>query len=139
MDRIIRNDRIIGNYRLLRQVGSGADLVSYIGEDIYFHDQVMIVILIKQDNRSKEHFLAEAQLASRLNHPHILGVLDYGVIDEVPFRVTKYISGQSMSSVIPNGTQLPPHRVVKYVSQIADALQYGHDQRIVHRDVKPSN
>src|SRR5207248_1213796 len=118
-----RNDRIIGNYRLLRELGRGAAAVAYIGEDIYSHDQVVIRIPITQDNWNKEHFLAEAQLASRLNHPHILGVLDYGVIDEVPFMVMKYISGQSMSSVILNGTQLPPHRVVKYISQIADALQ----------------
>jgi serine/threonine protein kinase len=66
-------------------------------------------------------------------------VLDFGVDGETPFLVMDYAPNESLRNQHPKGVLLPMPTIISYVKQVADALQYAHDNRIVHRDVNPEN
>jgi serine/threonine protein kinase len=84
-------------------------------------------------------FQREAQVIADLAHPHIVRILDFDVQNGRPFLVLDYAPGGSLRQLHPRGSRVPPQRVVEYVRQIADALSYAHEQKLIHRDVKPEN
>ena len=86
-----------------------------------------------------QQFVREAQLLASLSHRHIVRILDFAVQEGVPFLVMEYAPGGTLRTRHPQQTQLALDMIVAYVSQVAQALQYAHDCRIVHRDVKPEN
>ncbi len=74
-----------------------------------------------------------------MTHPHIVRVLDFGVENMTPFLVMEYAPHGTLRQRHPRATKLPLPLIVSYVNQIAGALQYAHDQWLIHRDVKPEN
>src|SRR5207245_9383333 len=76
---------------------------------------------------------------SRLVHPHIVRVPDFGIEASIPYLVIEYAPNGTMRHRYPKGTQVPLPLVVMYIKQIASALQYAHTNRLIHRDVKPEN
>jgi serine/threonine protein kinase len=74
-----------------------------------------------------------------LEHPHILRVFDFGMQDHVPFLVTAYAAGGSLRDRYPRGSRLALPDIVFLVQQVANALEYLHDRKLIHRDVKPEN
>lgn len=130
----------LGNYRLVRLLGRGGFAEVYLGEHIHLGAQAAIKVLhthLVSDD--VENFRTEARTIVRLVHPHIVRVLDFDVKDGVPFLVMDYAPNGSLREHHPRGTRLALPLVVSYVKQVAEALQYAHDQRLVHRDVKPDN
>jgi WD40 repeat protein len=111
-----------------------------LGEHIYLNTQAAIKVLSTHlaDNEL-EQFLHEARIIARLEHPHIVRVLEFGVEDAVPFLVMSYAPNGTLRIHYPKGTQLPLATVVTYTLQVADALQYAHSEKVIHRDVKPEN
>ncbi len=130
----------LGNYRLLRLLGQGGQASVYLGEHIYLGSQAAVKIrhttLTQQEQTS---FLQEAQILVRLSHPHIVRVLDFALQDGLPFLVMEYAPQGTLRHRHPRGTQLPLDVILPYVKEVASALQYTHDQRLIHRDVKPEN
>jgi len=86
-----------------------------------------------------EHFQQEAQTIATLVHPGIVRVFDYDVQDGVPFLVIDYAPNGSLRQRYPKGSLVPLPVIVSVVKQVADALQYAHEQKFIHRDVKPEN
>src|SRR5215472_404972 len=130
----------LGNYHLLRPLGRGGFADVYLGEHVYLHKPAALKVLhIRLDEQESEQFLREAQTLARLEHPHIVRVLDFAVQDGLPFLVMDYAVGGTLRTRHPEGTRLPLEHVLVYVSQVASALQYAHDQRLIHRDVKLEN
>src|SRR5438132_3619750 len=86
-----------------------------------------------------KQFLAQAESISRLDHPHIVCVLAYGVENNEPFLVMYHAPHGTLRQRHARGTRLPITTIVSYVKQVAEALQYVHDQGLIHRDVKPHN
>ena len=84
-------------------------------------------------------FWKEARTIAALDHPHIIQINDCGVERHIPYLVMKYAPGGTLRQRYPKGSRLSPKTIVYYVKQIADALQYAHNQKIIHRDVKPEN
>ncbi|HZT98849.1 MAG TPA: protein kinase [Ktedonobacteraceae bacterium] len=85
-------------------------------------------------------FLNEAR-NMRLRHPHIVSILDFGIepTSSTPFLVMDYAPHGTLRTRHPRNTQVPLYTVVHYVKQIASALQYAHEEHLIHRDVKPEN
>ncbi|HEX3642769.1 MAG TPA: serine/threonine-protein kinase, partial [Ktedonobacteraceae bacterium] len=130
----------LGNYRLLRRLGYGGFAEVYLSEHIYLKTQVAVKVLReKMGDQDIESFLKEAQTVAALKHPHILRVLDFGMEHSTPFLVMEYAPGGSLRQKHPHGSRLPLSAVILYVKQVAMALQYAHDHKVVHRDVKPEN
>jgi serine/threonine protein kinase len=130
----------LGSYILTDLLGQGAFATVYLGEHIRLHSRAAIKVLYTRlADESVDHFLAEAQIIARLNHPHIVRVFDYNVENGTPYLVEDYAPNGTLRKRHPMGTILPLDAVVNYTKQIADALQYAHDQKVIHRDVKPQN
>jgi len=130
----------LGNYRLLRLLGRGGFADVYLGEHTYLHKPAALKVLhLRLGEQETEQFLREARTLAQLEHPHIVRVLDFAVQDGLPFLVMDYAVGGTLRTRHPAGTRLPLEHALVYVSQVASALQYAHDQRLIHRDVKPEN
>jgi serine/threonine protein kinase len=130
----------LGQYRLTRLLGRGGFADVYLGEQIYLGSQAAIKVLSAPlAPEARAGFLAEARTLVRLSHPHIIRLLDYGVQEQTPFLVMEYAPGGTLRKLHTKGERLPLPTVVVYVQQVAEALQYAHDQRLIHRDVKPDN
>jgi serine/threonine protein kinase len=130
----------LGNYRLTHLLGQGGFGDVYLGQHIYLNTQAAIKVLLEQMTAQDfQSFLKEAQMVAALKHPHILRILEFGLDNATPFLVMEYASHGTLRQCHPQGTTVPLPTVVSYVKQVAAALQYAHDQKIIHRDVKPEN
>ncbi len=130
----------LGNYHLLRLLGRGGFAEVYLGEHLYLQNRAAVKVLhTRLSGEEAARFVTEARTLARLSHPHIVRVLDFALHEGIPFLVMEYAPGGSLRTRHPAGTRLPLDTIVSYVSQVASALQYAHDQRLMHRDVKPEN
>ncbi len=135
-----RTGHQLGNYRLLRLLGRGGFAEVYLGQHIYLNNQAALKVLqIVLNDADIEHFAKEARTLASLTHPHIVRVLDFAVENGTPFLVMEYAANGTLRQRHPREKPLPTETIVSYVRQIASALQYAHDQQLVHRDVKPEN
>ncbi len=131
----------LGSYRLMRLLGRGGFAEVYLGQHLRLNMQTAIKVLHTQlaDAADIQNFHREAETIASLVHPHIVRVLDFDVKDGVPFLVMDYAPNGSLRRQHPKGVSLPLPTIVSYVKQVADALQYAHEHKLIHRDVKPEN
>src|SRR6266487_4883230 len=133
-------DQQLGNYRLTSLIGQGGFADVYLAEHLHLNTRAAIKVLqVRLGETSIEQFRIEARTIASLVHPHIVRVLDFGVEHDIPFLVMDYAPGGSLRQRYPKGTMLTGASIVSYTHQIADALQYAHNQHFIHRDVKPEN
>ena len=129
-----------GNYRLISLLGGGGFAEVYLGEHIHIKTHTAIKIFYAPiTDEDTSDFLKEARTIAAIDHPHIIPVFDCGVERHTPFLIMKYASLRTLRQRHPKGSRLPPKTIVSHVKQVADALQYAHRQKIIHRDVKPEN
>ncbi len=130
----------VGNYRLIRWLGQGGFADVYLGEHIYLKTQNAIKMLhVHLSEKMLETFLQEAQVIAALDHPNIVRILDYGLEKGNPYLVMSYAPNGSIRHLAPRKTRLQPGQIVTIVQQIAAALDYAHQHKLIHRDVKPEN
>lgn len=135
-----RVGRQFGNYRLIRLLGRGGFAEVYLGEHIYLETQAAIKVLHTQlATTDIEQFRIEARTIARLEHPHIVRVLEFGVEDSTPFLVMSYAPNGTLRQRHPKSIALPLTTVISYIKEIAPALHYAHEQKLIHRDIKPEN
>jgi predicted ATPase/serine/threonine protein kinase/DNA-binding CsgD family transcriptional regulator len=136
-------DRIgqqLGNYQLLHLIGRGNFTDVYIGEHLHLDTQAAIKVLHSRlTHEESEKLRTEARTMARLAHPHIIRVLEFGLEESIPFLVMEYAPNGTLRQRHPKGTKVPLDIVVSYFKQVADALQYIHTQKLIHRDVKPES
>jgi ABC-type transport system substrate-binding protein/serine/threonine protein kinase len=130
----------LGNYRLVRLLGQGGYAEVYLGQHVRFKQQAAIKVLHAHlSEQEVVHFQQEAETIATLAHPSIIRVLDFDVQESVPFLVMDYAPNGSLRQRYPKGSLVPLPVIVSVVKQVADALQYAHEQKFIHRDVKPEN
>lgn len=130
----------LGNYTLIRLLGTGGFARVFLGEHVHLGSQAAIKVLYgRLGQKEREEFREEGKTLVQLVHPHIVRILEFGIEERQPFLVMDYALNGTVRKRCPKGTRLPLTQVVSYVKQAADGLQFAHDQKIVHRDVKPEN
>jgi eukaryotic-like serine/threonine-protein kinase len=130
----------LGNYRLVRLLGRGGFAEVYLGQHVRLNMQAAIKVLHTQlADDDVENFHREAETIASLIHPHIVRLLDFDVKEGIPFLIMDYAPNGSLRQLHPKGMPLPLPTIVSYAKQVAFALQYAHDKKIIHRDVKPEN
>lgn len=130
----------LGNYHLLRLLGRGTFAEVYLGEHALLKSYAALKVLHRfLADQDQEDFIAEGYTLVRLKHEHIVRLLDFDIIDDVPFLVMEYAPGGTLRRRYPRQSCLPVEVVVSYVRQMAEALDYAHGLSVVHRDVKPEN
>ena len=110
----------------------------YRAHDPTLQRTVAIKVLTKQNEDASARLLQEARAASALNHPHICTIHEVGEHEGQAFIVMEHVEGKPLSALIP-ADGLPPESVIRYGTQIADALAHAHERGIVHRDLKSQN
>ncbi len=135
-----RIDQQLSNYRLVSLLGQGGYAEVYLGQHVRLNQQAAIKVLHAHLTQAEaEHFQQEAQTIATLVHPGIVRVFDYDVQNGVPFLVIDYAPNGTLRRRYPKGSLVPLPVIVSAVKQVADALQYAHEQKFIHRDVKPEN
>lgn len=125
---------------MVQLLGQGGFADVYLGEHIHLQTQAAIKVLrLTLTPENRESFRKEAQVIARLEHPHIIRILDYGVERGLPYLVMSYAAHGAINRRYPHGTQIPLPVLIPLLKQTASALQYAHSQRLIHRDIKPEN
>ena len=132
---------VIGPYEVVALLGAGGMGQVYQARDSRLNRLVALKVLsstIGADAERRRRFVQEAQLASALQHPNIVAVFDIGTAGEIDYLAMELVRGRPLDELIPaNGLRLTD--VLRYGSEIADALAAAHAMGIVHRDLKPGN
>jgi len=131
---------MLGPYRLEAPLGEGGMGVVFRALDTKLNRPVAVKFLSDDlaDATARRRFQREAQMASSLNHPHILTVYDAGEIDGKQYLVTEYIDGGTLRDWIKQEKRTW-RQVVELLTGVADGLATAHAANILHRDIKPAN
>jgi serine/threonine protein kinase len=135
--------RTIDRYRVIEPLGRGGmGCVYRVGHLVLEHEYAMKVLSgdLAADHRIVERFRLEAKSVSRMRHPNVVAVTDFGVSPEgLTFLVMELIQGKTLASIIAEDAPLKPQRAAEITRQIAAGLAEAHRLGLVHRDIKPSN
>ncbi|HEY9773339.1 MAG TPA: serine/threonine-protein kinase [Planktothrix sp.] len=134
---------LAGNYEIESVIGHGGMGVVYKARHALMDRTVAIKMLQAQlisDSMSVKRFQQESKAASRINHPNVITVYDFGISPTgQPYIVMDYLEGISLADVIKHEGQVSVERAIRVVAQACDALDHAHKQGVVHRDLKPTN
>ncbi|MEM7408624.1 MAG: protein kinase [Myxococcota bacterium] len=131
-----------GRYIIRGTLGRGGMGIVYKAEDTVLDRVVAFKVLpesLKENPQALKNFLREAKHAAQLNHPNIVTVYDAGEQDGVYYIAMEYVDGNTLKDIIKHRGKIAPRGIVHVVSQMAEALAYAHEKKIVHRDVKTAN
>lgn len=131
----------LGGYRILSQIGKGGMATVYKAYQPSLERHVAIKVLppyyAQQDETFLKRFRQEARAIARLRHPNILVALEYGEEAETTFIVMEYVEAGTLTDRLRQ--PMPLREAEAILRQVASALEYAHEQGVIHRDVKPSN
>ncbi len=131
-----------GRYRILRKLGAGGQGEVYLAEHVHLGRHEAIKVLredVARDEDFVSRFRREARATNRVQHPHIVGVYDFGRLsDGRYFLAMEYVDGERLDHAI-GGAPLGVRRTMRIAVQLARALGHAHSLGVVHRDLKPAN
>ncbi|MGA9545837.1 MAG: serine/threonine-protein kinase, partial [Candidatus Sulfotelmatobacter sp.] len=133
--------QVIGHYRVLEKIGSGAMGEVFRARDERLGRDVALKLIRPASSGNPDHlrrFELEARAAAALNHPNIVAIYDVGFNDGTPYIVCELLEGNTLRKRLADGA-LPLSIALDYALQIVQGLIAAHDRRIVHRDLKPEN
>ena len=136
----------IGKYPVTREIGSGATSKVYLARDPFADRDVAIKVFhfdkqadVSQERLLHKSFVAEASLAGKLNHPHIVDIYDAVVEPDRSYLVMEYVPGTTLEAHSDVSTLLPVGKVVEIIFKCIRALEYACRHGVIHRDIKPGN
>jgi serine/threonine protein kinase len=132
--------QILGHYQLLEQIGRGGMATVYKAYQPSLDRYVAVKILptyLAHEPGFAARFEREARAVAKLDHPYILPVYDFGREEDLTYIVMKYVEAGTLKKML--GEPLDLNTVVEIISQVGEALDYAHQEGVIHRDVKPSN
>lgn len=139
--------RRLGEYQILRRIGSGGMADVYAARQMNLQRDVALKIL-RSDGRYQDdvgdesilkRFQREAQAAARLNHPSIVQVYEFGEVDGVHFIAQELVDGINLKQCLDRDGPCDANEAIEILRSVAGALQVAHDAGVTHRDIKPEN
>jgi CHASE2 domain-containing sensor protein len=134
-----------GRYEIIRELGRGAMGTVYLGRDPKINRKVAIKTLDYSEVEAEEladvktRFFREAQAAGQLAHPNIVAIYDAGEEHDMAYIAMELLSGETLTRFCRPASLLPLNRTLAIIAEVTAALDYAHDQGVVHRDIKPGN
>ena len=136
----------LGRYEIEKQLGKGAMGIVYLGKDPRINRTTAIKTFRFEEDldpedtqKLKEKFFREAESAGTLSHPNIVTIYDAGDEQDLAYIAMEYLEGEDLEKYTKKANLLPCRKVIDYMADIADGLDYAHERGIVHRDIKPAN
>ena len=136
--------KIIGHYQILKKIARGATATVYEGYDLRTQNRVALKIMSSRLDESFEserikHWLHEAEIVSKLDHPNIAKIHDASIDDDVPYIAMDYISGYSMALRLKRREYITVGECIRISKAVLSALTEAHKLGVVHGDIKPAN
>ena len=131
-----------GRYKIKSHIGTGGMATVYLAQDLILERPVAVKVLrldFHTNEAAMRRFQREAQSATQLVHPNIVSVYDVGEEDGTNYIVMEYVEGTDLKKYIRERGPLPPREAVRIMTQIVSAIELAHQNRIIHRDIKPQN
>ncbi len=136
----------IGKYPVVREIGSGATSRVYLARDPFAERDVAVKVFLfdaqvdpQTERMMHKAFLAEASLAGKLNHPHIVDIYDAVAEPDHSYLVMEYVPGTTLEAHSDVSSLLPLNKVVEIIFKCIRALEYAFQHGVIHRDIKPGN
>jgi hypothetical protein len=130
--------RVLGRYRLVRQIGSGGFGVVWLAEDEHLERAVAVKRIAMHDEAVAARAEREARAAARLAHPGIVALYESGRDEEAVYLVSELVRGRTLADLMRDG-ELSDRDVLRVGVALCDALAHAHGRGVIHRDVKPGN
>jgi len=141
-DRLV-GQTLDGRYHVIKKIGEGGMGVVFSARHAVIERPLAIKVLkreVMRDTATIQRFIQEAKAASRIGHPNIVDVTDFGTTpDGMTYSVMEFVVGETLGATIRASAPFPIQRAIRVAAQIARALGAAHDKGIVHRDLKPEN
>jgi serine/threonine-protein kinase len=140
------SDSLVGRvlaerYQILHRLGEGAMGVVYKARHVKVGRLFAVKVLHRralEDSKVVQRFEREAELAGRLRHPNVVGVVDVGEVEGTRYMVMDFAEGPDLAKLL-DEAPMPPERIIRLARQMLDGLHHAHDQGLIHRDFKPEN
>lgn len=134
----------LGKYKILGHIGTGGMSSVYLVEHVQMHQRRAIKVLPRKrvsDKTYLERFYIEARASASLNHPNIVRAfdVDHDEETETHYLIMEFVDGRDVGKIIEEDGKINPRDAASYIAQAANALQFAHDEGVIHRDVKPGN
>jgi tRNA A-37 threonylcarbamoyl transferase component Bud32 len=138
----LRENQLFGRYRIVRLLGEGGMGAVYEAVHPVLKKRFAIKTLLPSlaelpDARAR--FLREGEAAARINHPNVVAVLDVGTEGTTPYLVMEYLEGETLEELMTRRQAIPAADAVDLMLPVISAVAAGHDQGVIHRDLKPQN
>ncbi|HEY9793816.1 MAG TPA: serine/threonine-protein kinase [Candidatus Obscuribacterales bacterium] len=137
-----RGQLIDAKYEILELSGSGGMSTVYRARQIFTKQILALKVLspaIAGNADNVNRFRHEAKAVGKLNHPNIVRMYDFDVVDGLPYLTMDFVEGKSLSALIKENNGLSPQRTIAIFGQLCQALDHAHARGVLHRDLKPSN
>ena len=134
-------EALADRYQIERELGRGGMAAVYLVRDVR-HDRLVALKVLRPELAATvgpDRFLREIRTTARLQHPHILPMLDSGEAAGQLWYTMPYVRGESLRDRVRREVQLPVDSAIELARQVALALDYAHREGVVHRDIKPEN
>jgi len=138
--------KTIGKVRIDKYLAQGGMAEVYLGTHLSLDRPVAVKVLhshVEEDPDLLARFQREAKVVAGLRHPNIVQVFDFDAYEGHPYIVMEYLKGPTLSAYLlglhNRGERIPTHQVARLLKVLAAALDYAHNQRVIHRDIKPGN
>jgi len=140
------NKPMLGRYEIIKELGKGAMGTVYLGRDPKINREVAIkTMALSQEFDAgeledvKDRFFREAETAGRLRHPNIVTIYDAGEEHDLAYIAMEFLTGSDLTPFTKPAKLMAPSAVLKICGKVAEALNYAHGMKVVHRDIKPGN
>ncbi|HEY1817945.1 MAG TPA: serine/threonine-protein kinase [Kofleriaceae bacterium] len=140
----LRPGDCVDHYRVVEHKGAGGMGCVYEVDHVTLGRRYALKVLhgdvLERDPRSIDRFVREARAASRIHHPNIVDVFDFGYLpDGRPYFVMELLDGTSLGDLVDNDGAIEPVRAIAIARELVDALRAAHESGVIHADVTPSN